>query len=413
MIFIPMSDYLAGFRFATFLLCFFAGLAVFIIGFIPTSIHKLEPASGASLFHKCINITQSHDICQKLTQASYPERYDHVVLIVIDALRADFIPSVSNNPEFNIKLPFIEGLIKQKKALPFISQVHSPTVTLPRIRSLVTGGVSNFMDVIMNLNAAELKEDNVLLQAKSKNLKTVFYGDNTWLKLFPNSFTRSKGTHSFFVSDFKEVDDNVTVKMKSEFDDIDWDIMILHYLGVDHIGHSHGPLSHHLPPKLREMDNIVKFIYDSLRSKSRFHSLIVICGDHGMTSSGSHGGVSKPELLTPLIFINVNRSHNYHGVTTADQIDFASTMSVLLGLPIPANSFGNLLSGVLRYSHFDRVQTLYAMLNNLFQLFEVHKTLFTKEAEMYGERAYFPQASLKRNTKFGTFSYLPFSQCIY
>ena len=33
----------------------------------------------------------------------------------------------------------------------------------------------------------------------------IFFGDNTWLKLFPNSFTRYDGTSSFFVNDYTEV----------------------------------------------------------------------------------------------------------------------------------------------------------------------------------------------------------------
>ena len=30
--------------------------------------------------------------------------------------------------------------------------------------------------------------------------KLVMYGDDTWLKLFPNTFSRADGTSSFFVS---------------------------------------------------------------------------------------------------------------------------------------------------------------------------------------------------------------------
>lgn len=36
--------------------------------------------------------------------------------------------------------------------------------------------------------------------------------------------------------------------------------MILHYLGLDHIGHMGGPRSTLMPNKLTEMDNIIKRI---------------------------------------------------------------------------------------------------------------------------------------------------------
>ena len=33
--------------------------------------------------------------------------------------------------------------------------------------------------------------------------------------------------------------------------------MILHYLGLDHIGHVHGPFSPLIKTKLKEMDNVI------------------------------------------------------------------------------------------------------------------------------------------------------------
>jgi len=36
--------------------------------------------------------------------------------------------------------------------------------------------------------------------------------------------------------------------------------MILHYLGLDHIGHIGGPRSKLIPNKLSEMDNIIRRI---------------------------------------------------------------------------------------------------------------------------------------------------------
>ena len=33
-------------------------------------------------------------------------------------------------------------------------------------------------------------------------------------------------------------------------------------------------------------------------------SLLVVCGDHGMSDQGSHGGSSVPEVMTPLVLID-------------------------------------------------------------------------------------------------------------
>ena len=72
-------------------------------------------------------------------------------------------------------------------------------------KSMVTGTVPGFIDVIINLASAELKEDNIIVKLNRMGKKINFFGDDTWLKLFPNCFMRHDGVISFIVSDFKEV----------------------------------------------------------------------------------------------------------------------------------------------------------------------------------------------------------------
>lgn len=47
----------------------------------------------------------------------------------------------------------------------------------------------------------------------------------------------------------------------------EWDMMFLHYLGLDHIGHSFGPKSLLVAEKLDEMDKIIKRIHDETISE--------------------------------------------------------------------------------------------------------------------------------------------------
>jgi len=81
-------------------------------------------------------------------------------------------------------------------------------------------------------------------------------------------FTRGKLFLTFNCFPFiSEVDDNVTRHLDRALKREDWDLLILHYLGLDHIGHMTGPNSPLVGPKLREMDNILKKIHISLLSK--------------------------------------------------------------------------------------------------------------------------------------------------
>ena len=74
-----------------------------------------------------------------------------------------------------------------------------------------------------------------------------------------------------------EVDDNVTRHIDGELERNDWDVMVLHYLGLDHIGHVEGPRSGLVQPKLSEMDGIVQHVVDSLRQQVLVAQLL--CAD--------------------------------------------------------------------------------------------------------------------------------------
>lgn len=347
-------------------------------GLLSTSSSKLPSLSVHDLVKDCHPILND-EICYFLKNMSQTHYYNHnqkIVIILIDALRADFVPFIKYNDKFNLSMPYTEMLLKSRSALSFITKGFAPTVTLPRIKTLLTGTVSNFIDILLNFNAFELDDDNILKQASSNGYKSVFYGDDTWLKMFPNLFIRSEGTHSFFVSDFKEVDFNVSRHIKYEIERTDWNLLILHFLGVDHIGHSHGPFSEHLLPKLIEMDDIIKFMYEKLTNSS----LIILCGDHGMTSSGSHGGITQDELLTPLVFMHTNHPHhvefNHDSKTVLDQIDFAPTFSAILGIPIPSNSYGQIIFDALKFVGFSKEEILYAACINLLQICKVYESIF-------------------------------------
>ena len=77
--------------------------------------------------------------------------------------------------------------------------------------------------------------------------------------------------------------------------------MILHYLGLDHVGHIEGPFAPvNIKRKLHEMDQVISKIYSSLNG----NDLFCIVSDHGMANEGGHGGSSKMETITPLVFIS-------------------------------------------------------------------------------------------------------------
>ncbi|CAF2699105.1 unnamed protein product [Rotaria sp. Silwood2] len=269
----------------------------------------------------------------------------HVIIMLIDALRSDYVFN-RNNSSFYLKS--IEKFEENGKALSFKLRCHTPTVTLPRLKALLTGTIPSFWDIIYNYNSSKLELDNILIQYKRKypENKIVFYGDDTWIKLFPNDiFSRSKGLQSFFVTDFKEIDLNVTEGLYSELNQMnEWNLLIVHYLGLDHIGHAYGAFNSFIKDKLNEFDKIIENIYLKLNK----NDILIITGDHGMADKGGHGGSSFVEINVPSVFIS-NQFNNVKQINNKEylQIDLTPTLSGLLEISIPWNNLGILIEYVL------------------------------------------------------------------
>lgn len=71
---------------------------------------------------------------------------------------------------------------------------------------MTTGSIPSFVDLILNFDEADTSstlasQDTWVAQIKARDMgKALMYGDDTWLKLFPNTFDREDGTSSFFVA---------------------------------------------------------------------------------------------------------------------------------------------------------------------------------------------------------------------
>lgn len=296
--------------------------------------------------------------------------FDKVVFVVIDALGSNFIPSIKSDSykrlnNSHVAMPFLENALHQNSAMGFTALATTPTVTMPRIKALLSGTIPSFVDIMYNLatDVSNFQDDNILRIAKAHNKSLVFYGDDTWLALFERDiFKRSRETHSFFASDHTTVDTNVTelALPETKLNPIDWDFLILHYLGLDHIGHVFGsneaPL---IKEKLLEMDFVIKEIHDNMAAKEH-KTLMIICGDHGMSEVGNHGGDSELEASTAMIFIPIGHDIKQHTYSLEDvkikQIDLAVTLSLLTNLPIPNRSKGVAIERLLHNLALDDVK---------------------------------------------------------
>lgn len=301
----------------------------------------------------------------------HPKTFDKAIVIVIDALRYDFtVPSavaLQNTTEtprlFHDNFPVLyETSVSQPQhafLLPFIAD--PPTTTLQRLKGLTTGVLPTFVDAGANFAGMEVDEDNIISQLKEARKRIVHLGDDTWHSLFPGDIfdpELSRPFSSFNVWDLHTLDNGVNEHLfpliesdaKATNDSRPpWDVLIAHYLGVDHAGHRYGPNHEAMASKIKEMNTVVRRLMDSLQDDT----LLVVLGDHGMDAKGDHGGDSDDEVQSALFMYSkqpiFGRTSNEkvlpppraaNPTRDVPQIDFVPTMSLLLGIPIPFNNIG-------------------------------------------------------------------------
>lgn len=71
-------------------------------------------------------------------------------------------------------------------------------------------------------------------------------------------------------------------KIFSELKNNDWDLLVAHYLGVDHAGHRYGPNHPEMARKLDETNARIEKLIKMLPS----NTILYVVGDHGMTETG-------------------------------------------------------------------------------------------------------------------------------
>ncbi|KAL0033440.1 hypothetical protein WJX77_009614 [Trebouxia sp. C0004] len=252
-----------------------------------------------------------------------------------------------------------------------------PTTTMQRLKGLMTGGLPTFIDVGSSFSAAAVTEDNLIDQLRHHGKQLAFFGDDTWMQLFPTQFQRAIPFSSFNVMDLHTVDDGVwqnlipTIREPAE-----WDVVIGHYLGVDHVGHTYDVHSPHMAAKLQQMNQHVEQVVKELVSmagpgEAHEHTLLLVFGDHGQTLTGDHGGGAPEEVDSALLALNMGAYHRIRHqqeiCTTSEsdtddqaermldssmpQIDFAPSVAALMGVPIPFGNIGQISEELWNVAH--------------------------------------------------------------
>ncbi|OOF98104.1 hypothetical protein ASPCADRAFT_394923 [Aspergillus carbonarius ITEM 5010] len=275
------------------------------------------------------------------------------IILLIDALRYDFTtPQLTSPKPYHNALTVLHETASQTPhnalLIPFIAD--PPTTTLQRLKALTTGTLPTFIEAGSNFAGSAITEDNLIAQLRDAGKTLVHLGDDTWSKLFPDHFhpRLSHPYDSFLVEDLHTVDDGIykhifpLLRNKTAT----WDILIAHFLGVDHVGHRFGPSHPDMRGKLHQMDGIVREVMQEVDDET----VLIVMGDHGMDENGNHGGETSDEVRAALWLYTTREAWGIidsgaepiTGVVRRDtpQVDVVATLALLMGVPIPFNNLG-------------------------------------------------------------------------
>lgn len=195
-------------------------------------------------------------------------RFPKAIILIIDALRYDFaVYNETRNPAtlkaYQNRLPVIHQKLSSKpqNSALFKFIADPPTTTMQRIKGLTTGSLPTFVDAGSNFASHEIQEDNFLYQLNQLGMKVTFMGDDTWTGLYPNAFQKTFPYPSLNVIDLHTVDNGVNTHLLPEMRKDDWNVIIAHYLGVDHCGHTYGPDHPEMTRKLEQMNEVIKWVF--------------------------------------------------------------------------------------------------------------------------------------------------------
>ena len=268
-----------------------------------------KPASRASLAGMKEAVFSALPSCGNATLI----RSRKTFVILVDALRPDML----HDREL---FPKISERWLRKSCVSATPRTGIPTVTLPRLKVILTGEEGGFADVVWNMfphGGDSTLLTAVDLAAQRWSRRFAFYGDDTWTRVVNiSSLARTGLVYSFDVHDTEAVDATVTQWLMDELREHrfgklgDLDVLIAHFLGVDHVGHLFHPRSRAMREKLQQMDLTVNSLITAACSVSERDVSVVLLSDHGMAENGGHGGGTELERLTVLEYIPCESLHD-------------------------------------------------------------------------------------------------------
>jgi hypothetical protein len=246
--------------------------------------------------------------------------------IVVDAMNADkaFDPRV---------MPFVAG--QRKHGAWGIALTPSLTLTGPAIWTMGTGRSPALMEAVTNFKPPPATSDNLFRRMKEGRRRVFLAGEAAWSHRYGQWAVETLALKDRGHHDTHDSDNKAFAATKKYIQKDHPDLLVVHFVGADHLGHPHGTKEIDGPyaNRLRELDVQIRELAELAKS----HNMaVMVMADHGMTDTGGHGGGEEKPRNAPFVWWGTGVVQG--GPTTIPQQAVASTLAAYLGVELPAEA---------------------------------------------------------------------------
>lgn len=264
---------------------------------------------------------------------------DRLLFVVVDGLRYD----IATDPELMPR--FSEAMRRHSSAEIWSGRV---SMTTSAILSYGTGQRGQLEQVVRNLTPDAPPFNSWLDNARKGGLTLMVVGDPAWTEMYGPAFSASrpdpKGVaidQDFNAQTFRDTRELLGKRP---------DVLIAHFVTPDHQGHAHGIHSEKYRAHIHNFDVLLS----DLLGEAPSDWTVIVTSDHGAADSGTHGADVPIQRRSPIYAYGRGIAKDVHPTAALDQIDLANTLAALLGVAMPRESRGLVLTSWLDMSDSKR-----------------------------------------------------------
>ena len=260
-----------------------------------------------------------------------PALVERAVLVVLDGLRADRVS----------ELPSFAGLAA--RGASGVMRTTEPSLSYPARAALVSGASPEVSGVTTNAASGPVPVQSLLGLAGDLGMRVAVFGSGFWPRAFgPGMDHRRFGGRlpEFTPVALARWQDESCEQAVDHLRSADAQFQVIDVMAGDEAGHEFGGASDAYIDVIAAVDRCLGRIVDAAGPDT----VVLGVSDHGHIDrwgKGGHGGLEPEVMAAP--FAMAGPRVAVTGPLDAEIVDIAPTLSMLLGLPIPANSQGRVI----------------------------------------------------------------------